>query len=79
MEDVAQLITVLKQLVNAGNTVIVVEHHPHLLAHCDWLIELGPGGGPDGGLVIAKGTPEDVAKMDTPTAPYLREVLEMRT
>jgi len=79
MEDVAQLITVLNQLVNTGNTVIVVEHHPHLLAHCDWLIELGPGGGPYGGLVIAEGTPEDVAKMDTPTAPYLQEVLEMRT
>jgi len=49
------------------------------LAHCDWLIELGPGGGPDGGRVIAEGTPEEVAKMETPTAPYLREVLGART
>jgi excinuclease ABC subunit A len=57
------------------NTVVVVEHHPHLLAACDWLIELGPGGGPDGGLVIAAGTPEAVAAGNTPTAPYLREVL----
>jgi excinuclease ABC subunit A len=79
MEDVAQLLAVLNQLVDTGNTVIVVEHHPHLLAHCDWLIELGPGGGPDGGRVIAEGTPEDVAKRDTPTAPYLREVLGVRT
>jgi excinuclease ABC subunit A len=56
--------------------VLVVEHHPHLLAACDWLVELGPGGGPDGGRVIAAGAPETVAAGDTPTAPYLREVLE---
>jgi excinuclease ABC subunit A len=56
---------------------VVVEHHPHVLAACDWLIELGPGGGPEGGKVIAAGTPEEVAKKDTPTAPYLRELLEV--
>ncbi|MGD8564885.1 MAG: hypothetical protein PVF96_00850 [Candidatus Bathyarchaeota archaeon] len=78
MEDVAQLIKVLNQLVEAGHTVVVVEHHPHLLANCDWLIELGPGGGPDGGKVIAEGPPEKVAKMNTPTAPYLRDVLEVK-
>jgi excinuclease ABC subunit A len=77
MEDVARLVEVLNQLVDAGHTVVVVEHHPHLLANCDWLVELGPGGGPEGGRVIAKGPPEEVAKMDTPTAPYLREVLEV--
>jgi excinuclease ABC subunit A len=76
LEDVARLTHVLHRLVDAGNTVMVVEHHPHLLAACDWLIELGPGGGPDGGLVIATGTPETVAAASTPTAPYLREVLE---
>jgi excinuclease ABC subunit A len=79
MEDVSRLVRVLNQLVHAGHTVVVVEHHPHLLANCDWLIELGPGGGPDGGRVIAKGPPEEVANMDTPTAPYLREVLEVRS
>jgi excinuclease ABC subunit A len=79
MEDVAQLVKVLNQLVEAGHTVVVVEHHPHLLANCDWLIELGPGGGPDGGKVIAEGPPEKVAKMSTPTAPYLRDVLEVKT
>jgi excinuclease ABC subunit A len=78
MEDVARLVGALNQLVDAGHTVVVVEHHPHLLANCDWLIELGPGGGPEGGRIIAEGSPEEVAKMDTPTAPYLREVLEMR-
>jgi excinuclease ABC subunit A len=75
MEDVMRLIGVLRGLVEAGNTVVVIEHHPHLLAACDWLIELGPGGGPDGGLVIAKGPPEQVAHGGTPTAPYLRQVL----
>ena len=79
MEDVARLVGALNQLVDAGHTVIVVEHHPHLLANCDWLTELGPGGGPEGGRVIAEGPPEEVAEMDTPTAPYLREVLETRS
>jgi len=80
LEDVARLIEVLRRLVDAGhngrNTVVVVEHHPHLLAACDWLIELGPGGGPDGGRVIAAGRPEDLAQGDSPTASYLRAVLE---
>ena len=76
LEDVKRLNDVLHRLVDAGHTVLVVEHHPHLLAACDWLIELGPGGGPDGGRVIATGTPEKLAKGNTPIAPYLREVLE---
>ena len=46
------------------------------LAACDWIVELGPGGGPEGGRVIATGTPEQVAMMDTPTAPYLRELID---
>jgi excinuclease ABC subunit A len=77
LEDVARLIEVLNRLVDAGHSVLLVEHHPHLLAACDWLIELGPGGGPEGGRVIAKGTPEAVAQLDTPTSPYLRELLEV--
>jgi excinuclease ABC subunit A len=82
LEDVARLIDVLHRLVDEGsavnraNTVVVVEHHSHLLAACDWLVELGPGGGPDGGRVIVTGTPETVADGDTPTAPYVREILE---
>jgi excinuclease ABC subunit A len=79
MEDVARLIQVLNQLVEAGHTVVVIEHHPHLLANCDWLVELGPGGGPKGGKVIAEGPPNEVARMDTPTAPYLQEVMEMKS
>ncbi|MHA2069718.1 MAG: hypothetical protein ACXABY_35595 [Candidatus Thorarchaeota archaeon] len=76
LEDVDRLVGVLHRLVSEGNSVIVVEHHPNVLAACDWLLELGPVGGPEGGRVIATGTPEEIAKMNTPTAPYLREVLE---
>jgi len=75
LEDVLRLITVLYSLVDRGATILVVEHHAHLLAACDWLVELGPAGGPEGGHVIANGTPEMLASGSTPTAPYLREVL----
>jgi len=79
MEDVSRLAGVLHRLVEEGHSVVVVEHHPHLLASCDWLLELGPGGGPDGGRVIASGTPENLTEGDTPIAPYLRDVLEVKT
>lgn len=75
LEDVARLIGVLHRLVDKGHSVMVVEHHPHLLAACDWLLELGPGGGPAGGRIIATGSPETLARGSTPTAPYLRAVL----
>ncbi|HUS78867.1 MAG TPA: ATP-binding cassette domain-containing protein, partial [Patescibacteria group bacterium] len=76
MEDVSRLIGVLHRLVDEGNSVVVIEHHPHLLAACDRLLELGPVGGPDGGHVIASGTPDEVASGGTPTARYIREALE---
>ncbi len=76
LEDVSRLSLVLHRLVDEGSSVIIIEHHPYLLAACDWLLELGPGGGPEGGWVIASGTPETIAEMKTPTAPYIREVLE---
>ncbi len=76
LEDVARLAGVLHRLADTGHSILVVEHHTHLLAACDWLIELGPGGGPRGGRIIAAGTPETVARAATPTAPYLREVLQ---
>jgi excinuclease ABC subunit A len=75
LEDVARLCSVLERLVDDGHTVLVSEHHPHLLAACDWLVELGPGGGPQGGRVLAEGTPERIADKDTPTAPYLAALL----
>lgn len=76
MEDVDRLAGVLHRLVDEGNTAAVVEHSPHLLAQCDYLIELGPEGGPDGGTVIAEGTPEELASMNTPSSVYLRKALE---
>jgi excinuclease ABC subunit A len=76
LADVARLTAVLHRLVAEGHSVLVVEHHPHLLAACDWLVELGPGGGPDGGWVIASGPPEVLARGSTPTAPYVRAVLQ---
>jgi excinuclease ABC subunit A len=76
LEDVERLISVLQTLVDAGHTVVVIEHHPHVLAACDWLLELGPEGGPDGGYVIGTGTPEEIMGKKTPTAGYIKEVLE---
>ena len=76
MDDVARLVGVLRRLVDAGHSVFLIEHHTHVLAACDWLVEFGPGGGPDGGRVIASGTPGDVALTSTPTAPYIRQLLE---
>lgn len=76
LEDIGRLIGVLHRLVEAGNSAFVIEHHTLLLAACDWIIEFGPGGGPDGGRVIAQGTPEAVAAGATPTAPYLRKELQ---
>ena len=76
LEDISQLIKVLQELVDQGHSVLIIEHHPHVLTSCDWLIELGPQGGPEGGRVIAEGTPEEISRLHTPTAPYIKEVLE---
>ena len=76
VNDVAVLAGALDTIVDAGNTVLVVEHDPVLLATCDWLIELGPGAGPAGGEIIFEGPPEELAKADTATAPYLLEALK---
>jgi excinuclease ABC subunit A len=75
-EDVELLIRIFHQLVDKGHSVLVVEHHLHLLAACDWLIELGPKGGEKGGYIIAEGTPEELMQENTPTTPYLKEILE---
>jgi excinuclease ABC subunit A len=76
MDDVQLLVTILHWLSESGHSVVLIEHHPHVLAACDWLVELGPGGGPDGGHIVAAGTPEAVSTAGTATAPFLREVLE---
>src|SRR5690606_4608100 len=76
LADVDQLLALLDRLVDDGNTVIVIEHHQAVMAHADWIIDLGPGAGHDGGEVVFTGTPADrVAKADTLTARHLREYL----
>ncbi|MEV0811430.1 excinuclease ABC subunit UvrA [Micromonospora sp. NPDC050200] len=74
LADVDQLLALLDRLVDGGNTVIVIEHHQAVMAHADWIIDLGPGAGHDGGRVVFTGTPADlVAHGDTLTARHLRE------
>ena len=60
-EDVRKLLELLHQLVDAGNTVVVIEHNLEVIKTADWLLDLGPEGGDGGGRIVAAGTPEDVA------------------
>ena len=70
--ETERLITALKRLRDKGNTILVVEHDPQLLAAADWLVEMGPGSGPQGGLVLAEGTYEDfLQNEDSPTGAWL--------
>jgi excinuclease ABC subunit A len=74
--DVERLLNVLHALVEAGNTVVVVEHDMDVVACADWIIDLGPGAGNDGGRIVGSGTPEAVAKLKgSRTAPYLKRRL----
>ncbi len=61
-EDVRKLLEVLEELVDAGNSVVVIEHNLDVIKTADWIIDLGPGGGPDGGRIVARGTPEQVSR-----------------
>jgi excinuclease ABC subunit A len=75
-EDVRHLLNVLHGLVDAGNTVIVIEHNMDIIKQADHLIDLGPEGGREGGEIQFAGTPEALAAADTHTSAYLREELE---
>ena len=71
-----RLLTVLDRLVEAGNTVVVIEHNLDVIKCADWIIDLGPEGGDRGGLLIAEGTPEEVARIEaSATGHYLARVL----
>ena len=75
-DDIKQLLSVLAQLVEQGNTVIVIEHNLDVIKTADYVIDLGPEGGDGGGLVVATGSPEDIAKAkDSYTGQYLKKVL----
>jgi len=74
LADVAKLLGLLDRLVESGKTVIVIEHHQAVMAHADWIIDLGPGAGHDGGLVVFEGTPAElVASRSTLTGQHLAE------
>ncbi|MGA4876779.1 ATP-binding cassette domain-containing protein [Streptomyces lydicamycinicus] len=80
LADVDQLLGLLDRLVDDGNTVIVIEHHQAVMAHADWIVDLGPGAGQDGGRVVFTGTPADlVATGDSLTARHLRSYLTTHT
>jgi excinuclease ABC subunit A len=76
LADTARLLGVLQRLVDNGNSVIVVEHNLDFVKAADWVIDLGPEGGVEGGQLIAEGTPEDVAKVENSyTGQCLKEML----
>ncbi|HRP79017.1 MAG TPA: ATP-binding cassette domain-containing protein, partial [Aquamicrobium sp.] len=77
--DVAKLLEVLHELVEQGNTVVVIEHNLEVIKTADWLLDLGPDGGDGGGELVASGTPEDiVAEPRSHTGRFLKELLERR-
>jgi excinuclease ABC subunit A len=75
-EDVRRLLGVLQRLVDAGNTILVIEHNLDVIKSADWIVDLGPEGGDGGGRIVAEGTPEQVAKTDGSwTGQYLAPML----
>jgi excinuclease ABC subunit A len=74
--DVKRLLAVLQTLVDRGHSVVVIEHQLDVLLAADWIFEVGPGAGPEGGRIVAEGTPEDLARADTATSPFIRAALD---
>lgn len=73
LADIKTLLALFDQLVDAGKSVIVIEHHLAVLAHADHIIDVGPGAGSDGGQIVFEGTPAELIKADTPTARHLKK------
>ncbi len=76
--DVERLVGVFERLVARGDTLLVIEHHPGVIAAADWLLELGPEAGEAGGRLVAQGTPAELARLDTATGRVLRELAPER-
>lgn len=76
-EDTAKLLTVLHRLVEGGNTVVVIEHNMDVVKTADWVVDLGPEGGARGGQIVAEGSPEEVARSNSPTGYFLRRIHEI--
>lgn len=77
-EDIKMLLSVLNRLVEKGNTVVVIEHNPDVIKTADWIIDLGPEGGDEGGTIVATGTPEEICKIKKSyTGRFLREELKV--
>jgi excinuclease ABC subunit A len=78
-EDIRLLLKVLYKLVDVGNTVIVIEHNLDVIKCADWIIDLGPEGGDDGGFIVAEGTPESIAKNEKSyTGQFLKKILKKK-
>ena len=78
-EDIKKLLEVIQALVDMGNTVIIIEHNLDVIKTADWVIDIGPEGGSGGGMIIAEGTPEKVARVkDSFTGYYLQKVLKYK-
>jgi excinuclease ABC subunit A len=75
-EDVRKLLMVLDELVDQGNSLVVIEHNLDVIKTADWIIDIGPEGGDGGGRIVAEGTPEDVALIEESyTGQYLKPIL----
>jgi excinuclease ABC subunit A len=78
-EDIRKLLGVINELADKGNTVIVIEHNLDVIKSSDWVVDMGPEGGAAGGTVIAEGTPEQIAAIDTSyTGQFLRTVVDVQ-
>ena len=74
--DVKRLLSILNRLVDAGNSMVIIEHNLDMVKSADWLIDMGPEGGAGGGTVVATGTPEQVSKVEKSwTGKYLKNIL----
>ena len=79
MADVAKLLEVLHALVDTGNSMIIIEHNLDVIKNADWIIDMGPEGGTNGGQILAEGTPEQVANSPaSSTGYYLKQTLKTK-